>query len=67
MKKLEITQMENLQGSISCTGGIGFTVGLIAAGFILTAATAGAGVALVFAGYGAGFGAISNCKDNNWN
>ena len=66
MKKLEIKQMEDLQGSIACSSGWGVTFGLIAAGFILTAATAGAGLALVGAGYAAGFGAGYNCRENGW-
>ncbi len=62
MKTLELNQMENLQGGdISCEGGWGITFGLIAGGFLLTVATAGAGLAVVAAGYAAGFAAGSNC------
>lgn len=61
MKKMDLIQMENLNGGISCEGGWGVTFGLIAGGFILTAATAGAGLAVIAAGYAAGFGAGSNC------
>jgi len=59
--------MENLQGFVSCIGGLGVTFGLIAAGFLLTAATVGVGLLFVGAGYAAGYGAISNCQNNNWN
>ena len=61
MKKMDLNQMENLEGGISCEGGWGITFGLVIGGFILTAATAGAGLAVVAAGYAAGFGAGANC------
>ncbi len=62
MKSLELKQMEIVQGGdISCEGGWGITFGLIAGGFLLTVATAGAGLAVVAAGYAAGYVAGTNC------
>ncbi len=52
MKKLELNQMENLEGGLHCETSFGLTIGLLVGGFILTAATAGAGIALVAAAYG---------------
>ena len=55
MKKLELHQMENVRGSLSCESSFGLTIGLLIGGFILTAATAGAGIVLVAGAYANGY------------
>ena len=55
MKKLELNQMEIVEGGLSCESSFGLTIGLLVGGFILTAATAGAGIALVAGAYANGF------------
>jgi|GEM_PF-2031897 len=70
MKKLELNQMENLEAGVTCSGGLGATVGLTAG---LIAATIVTGGGVLFAlGAIAAFGSgsilsVGNCRDNGWN
>lgn len=70
MKKLELNQMENLEGSVSCGGGagaaLGLTVGLLAA----TVVTGGAAIfvgAYFIGGIGSSLLAMGNCDPSIWN
>ena len=70
MKRLELNQMENLCGGVSCSGGIGATIGLTAG--ILAATIITGGTVLFALGTIAAFGSgsilsVGNCRDNNWN
>lgn len=70
MKKLELNQMENLNGSVSCSEGLGFAAGFAIAFAAGTIATGGA-LALAF-GTIAAFGggsilSVGNCRDKKWN
>jgi hypothetical protein len=70
MKRLELNQMEGLEGGVNCTDGLGFAVGLSAAFVFGTIATGGA-LLLAF-GTIAAFGggsilAVGNCRETGWN
>ncbi|MDO4783047.1 MAG: hypothetical protein Q4A09_07525, partial [Capnocytophaga felis] len=56
MKTLNLNQMENVQGGISCSSGLGFAVGFTAVFVFATIATGGAAALALgsIASFGAG-------------
>lgn len=71
MKRLEIKQMENVQGGrqISCSDGLGFAVGfttMFVVGTILTGGAAALALGSI-AAFGAGSVlSVENCRDKRW-
>ena len=61
MKKLEVLQMENLQGGVDCFTGLGISVGLILGGALLTSTAFGAGVGMYMVGAGSLMLSGGNC------
>ena len=65
MKKLEISQMENLQGGLECSTGLGLTTGLYVGGLILAGTGVGAGFGLLAIGAAGYMAAGYNCHINH--
>lgn len=61
MKKLEISQMENLQGAIDCSTGLGISVGLTIGGALLIGTAVGAGAGLYLLGAASFMASGGNC------
>ena len=62
MKKLNVSQMENLQGGIDCATGLGISVGLVVGGAMLLGTGVGAGLGLYAIGAASFFASGYNCK-----
>jgi hypothetical protein len=69
MKKLELKQMENLEGGVDCSSGLGFAVGFTAMFAIATIATGGAtllALGTIAAAGGGSILSVGNCRDTGW-
>lgn len=70
MKKMELSQMENLQGGVTCEGGVGVAVGLTVGLLAATVVTGGAALfvgAYFIGGVGSSLLAAGNCDSSIWN
>lgn len=61
MKKLDLVQMENLQGAVDCATGLGMSVGLTIGGALLIGTAFGAGVGLYMIGAASFMASGANC------
>jgi hypothetical protein len=69
MKKLELNQMEILEGGlVNCSDGLGFAVGFTAMFVIATIATGGVALAVgsIAAAAGGSVLSVGNCRNTGW-